>query len=77
MVATLGACLGSTTLLHWAALADPAVAAVPPRPWAHLRQALPGGVFALHWLVILPAALVRIAVRRGPTVYDPTQDRIL
>lgn len=35
------------------------------------------GVFALHWLAIVPVALGRIALHRGPLGFDRTRDRLL
>lgn len=41
------------------------------------RLALLGGVFAGQWLLAVPAALLRIAVRPGRVTFDRTEERLL
>ena len=36
-----------------------------------------GGLFATQWLVAVPVALARIALRPGRVVFDRTRDRLL
>lgn len=48
----------------------------PVAPGRVMRAGL-GGVFATHWLVAVPAALARIAFRRGAPTFERTRDRVL
>ncbi len=85
--AMLGACLGSAALLTWDALRldgsgpapGPASIASPTRPVGadRLLRAGATALFGALWLAAVPAALVRLAVRRGPVRYDKTRHGLI
>ncbi len=86
-VAMLGAYLGAGALLAWDALRldgpgqtpGPACVAVSARPVGtdRLLRAGATALFGALWLAAVPAAFVRLAIRRGPVRYDKTRHGLM